>query len=215
MTFVDQRHLERVDRVLAREMEAAAGHHLGEHRALEDERGHEVGGRRGDQEGQQPRIGVVSLSGKTTPVSGERITPPTTAHSPTSAQNPRLAEGHAPRARRALPDHQRRRQHSARGLRAQRQAPDQRLDDQDPDDQREPGPTGEQLVDHVAADPKIIGRFPGETSALSTIWAGVLELSSRARGGVMMTPKPSHRSNASAAAKLPAPTSPPQPTVRR
>ena len=35
---------------------------------------------------------------------------------------------------------------------------------------------------------KIIGRFPGETSALSLIWA-VLELSSRGWRGVTMTPK--------------------------
>jgi putative transposase len=35
---------------------------------------------------------------------------------------------------------------------------------------------------------KIIGRFPGETSALSLIWA-VLELASRGWRGVTMTPK--------------------------
>jgi putative transposase len=35
---------------------------------------------------------------------------------------------------------------------------------------------------------KIIGRFPGETSALSLIWA-VLELSSRGWRGVPMTPQ--------------------------
>ena len=35
---------------------------------------------------------------------------------------------------------------------------------------------------------KVIGRFPGETSALSLIWA-VLELSSRAWRGVRMSPK--------------------------
>jgi putative transposase len=35
---------------------------------------------------------------------------------------------------------------------------------------------------------KVIGRFPGETSALSLIWA-VLEFSSRGWRGVKMTPK--------------------------
>ena len=35
---------------------------------------------------------------------------------------------------------------------------------------------------------KVIGHFPGETSALSLIWA-VLELSSRGWRGVLMTPK--------------------------
>ncbi len=35
---------------------------------------------------------------------------------------------------------------------------------------------------------KVIGRFPGETSALCLIWA-VLELSSRGWRGVVMTPK--------------------------
>ena len=35
---------------------------------------------------------------------------------------------------------------------------------------------------------KVMGRFPGETSALSLIWA-VLELSSRGWRGVEMTPK--------------------------
>jgi putative transposase len=35
---------------------------------------------------------------------------------------------------------------------------------------------------------KVIGRFPGETSALSLIWA-VLELSSRGWPGVVMTPR--------------------------
>ena len=35
---------------------------------------------------------------------------------------------------------------------------------------------------------KVIGRFPGETSALSLIWV-VLELSSRGWRGVVMTPK--------------------------
>ena len=34
----------------------------------------------------------------------------------------------------------------------------------------------------------MIGRFPGETSALSLIWA-VLELTSRGWRGVVMTPK--------------------------
>ena len=34
----------------------------------------------------------------------------------------------------------------------------------------------------------MIGRFPGETSALSLIWA-VLELSSRGWRGVVMTPR--------------------------
>jgi putative transposase len=35
---------------------------------------------------------------------------------------------------------------------------------------------------------KVIGRFPGETSALSLVWA-VLELSSRGWRGVVMTPR--------------------------
>jgi putative transposase len=35
---------------------------------------------------------------------------------------------------------------------------------------------------------KVIGRFPGETSALSLIWA-VLELSSHGSRGVKMNPK--------------------------
>lgn len=35
---------------------------------------------------------------------------------------------------------------------------------------------------------KVIGRFPGETSALSLIWA-LLELSSRGWRGVVMTPR--------------------------
>jgi putative transposase len=35
---------------------------------------------------------------------------------------------------------------------------------------------------------KVIGRFPGETSALSLIWA-VLELSSRGWRGVTMSPR--------------------------
>ena len=35
---------------------------------------------------------------------------------------------------------------------------------------------------------KVLGRFPGETSALSLIWA-VLELSSRGWRGVVMTPR--------------------------
>ena len=35
---------------------------------------------------------------------------------------------------------------------------------------------------------KVIGRFPGETSALSLIWA-VLELSSRGWRGVVMSPR--------------------------
>jgi putative transposase len=34
----------------------------------------------------------------------------------------------------------------------------------------------------------VIGRFPGETSALALIWA-VLELSSRGWRGITMTPK--------------------------
>ncbi|MDQ3643451.1 MAG: transposase, partial [Actinomycetota bacterium] len=40
----------------------------------------------------------------------------------------------------------------------------------------------------VRSRTKVIGRFPGETSALCLIWA-VLELSSRGWGGVVMTPK--------------------------
>ncbi len=35
---------------------------------------------------------------------------------------------------------------------------------------------------------KVIGRFPGETSALALVWA-VLELSSRGWRGVVMTPR--------------------------
>jgi transposase-like protein len=42
---------------------------------------------------------------------------------------------------------------------------------------------------------KVIGRFPGETSALSLIWA-VLELSSCGWRGVKITPRPSLRSSA-------------------
>jgi putative transposase len=44
---------------------------------------------------------------------------------------------------------------------------------------------------------KVIGRFPGKTSALSLIWA-VLELSTRGWRGVVMTRKPLLRSSASA-----------------
>ena len=40
----------------------------------------------------------------------------------------------------------------------------------------------------VRRQTKVIGRFPGETSALSLVWA-VLELSSRGWRGVTMTPK--------------------------
>ena len=47
---------------------------------------------------------------------------------------------------------------------------------------------------------KIIGRFPGETSALSLIWA-VLELASRGWRGITMTPRRSPKSNAFAAAQ--------------
>ncbi len=45
---------------------------------------------------------------------------------------------------------------------------------------------------------KVIGRFPGETSALSLIWA-VLELSSRGWRGVAMTPRTVAGSSAFAA----------------
>jgi putative transposase len=38
------------------------------------------------------------------------------------------------------------------------------------------------------AHTKVIGRFPGETSALSVTWA-VLELSSRCWRGITMTPR--------------------------
>jgi Transposase, Mutator family len=48
----------------------------------------------------------------------------------------------------------------------------------------------------------VIGRFPGETSALSLIWA-VLELSSRAWRGVKRNPRPSRRSSAYAAGCTP------------
>ena len=46
----------------------------------------------------------------------------------------------------------------------------------------------EEEVVEVRRRTKVIGRFPGETSALSLIWA-VLELSSRGWRGVVMTPK--------------------------
>jgi transposase-like protein len=48
------------------------------------------------------------------------------------------------------------------------------------------------LLEHTLVEvrrrTKIIGRFPGETSALSLIWA-VLELASRGWRGITMTPK--------------------------
>jgi len=46
----------------------------------------------------------------------------------------------------------------------------------------------ERSLGEVKRRTKVIGRFPGETSALSLIWA-VLELSSRAWRGVRMSPK--------------------------
>jgi putative transposase len=46
----------------------------------------------------------------------------------------------------------------------------------------------ERTVVEVRRRTKVIGRFPGETSALSLIWA-VLELSSRGWRGVVMTPR--------------------------
>jgi putative transposase len=51
---------------------------------------------------------------------------------------------------------------------------------------------------------KIIGRFPGETSALSLIWA-VLELASRGWRGITMTPEQSPRSNAFRRGRTPTP----------
>jgi putative transposase len=51
---------------------------------------------------------------------------------------------------------------------------------------------------------KVIGRFPGETSALSLIWA-VLELSSRGWRGVVMTPRSVAEIERLAAASAPAP----------
>jgi putative transposase len=47
---------------------------------------------------------------------------------------------------------------------------------------------GDRTFVEVRRRTKVIGRFPGETSALSLIWA-VLELSSRGWRGVVMTPK--------------------------
>jgi transposase-like protein len=46
----------------------------------------------------------------------------------------------------------------------------------------------ERTLVEVRRRTKVIGRFPGETSALSLIWA-VLELSSRGWRGVVMTPR--------------------------
>jgi Transposase, Mutator family len=56
---------------------------------------------------------------------------------------------------------------------------------------------------------KVIGRFPGETNPLSLIWA-VLELSSHGWRGVIMTPTPSPRSNASADNNTPPPPATPR-----
>ncbi|MFL5903125.1 MAG: transposase, partial [Solirubrobacteraceae bacterium] len=46
----------------------------------------------------------------------------------------------------------------------------------------------ERSLGEVKRRTKVIGRFPGETSALSLIWA-VLELTSRGWRGVVMTPR--------------------------
>lgn len=60
---------------------------------------------------------------------------------------------------------------------------------------------------------KVIGRFPGETSALSLIWA-VLELSSRGWRGVKMHPRSSRRSSGYTANCI-TPTTPRSPSRRR
>jgi len=61
---------------------------------------------------------------------------------------------------------------------------------------------------------KVIGRFPGETSALSLIWA-VLELSSRGWRGVKMNQRPSRRSSAYAVSSATPRLNPPRRRRRR
>ena len=88
-------------------------------------------------------------------VSGERIVPPSIAAMPTSAQKPVLAGQHdaaEQRAERAADDQQRR-QHAARGARAERDRPDHRLDQQRA--QRRPSRQHaplQQVADDVVAD---------------------------------------------------------------
>jgi len=73
----------------------------------------------------------------------------------------------------------------------------------------------ERTLVEVRPPTKAIGRFPGETSALSLIWA-VLEPSSRAWRGVKMTPRPSPKSSAYAASSVtPQPHQPRGRTPRR
>ncbi len=61
---------------------------------------------------------------------------------------------------------------------------------------------------------KVIGRFPGETSALSLIWA-VLELTSRGWRGVKMNPKTVAEIGVYAASYAPHPPSPQPRALRR
>lgn len=61
---------------------------------------------------------------------------------------------------------------------------------------------------------KIIGRFPGETSAVSLIWA-VLELASRGWRGITLPHARSRTSNACAAATPRCPTAAAPPTPSR
>jgi len=61
---------------------------------------------------------------------------------------------------------------------------------------------------------KIIGRFPGETSALSLIWA-VLELASRGWRGITMTPKAVAHIERIRRGKTPAPNVPTSPADQK
>ena len=74
----------------------------------------------------------VSSSAKTMPVNGERIVPPRIAPMLTSGQKPAPSSGrnHRFEAAERAAHHQQRRQHAARRARAERDRPDDRLDEQ-------------------------------------------------------------------------------------
>ena len=67
--------LERVDGVLAHDVEAPSGDLLGEDRAFQDQHADQVGERRGDEQGQQAVRSWVSSKAKMMAVNGERVTP--------------------------------------------------------------------------------------------------------------------------------------------
>ena len=150
----DEQRLERLDRVLAQDVEASARHLLGQDRSREREHADEVRGHGDDQQRQQ-QIHVVRQLDREDH-GGERRPHDPRHHGREAEDGPRAFGSAGQDVPRECSErgahHQDRREDPAARSRSQRDRPDHALDDQDRDERADSEPAAEHRRDRVVSD---------------------------------------------------------------